>query len=171
MDPHLEMRREQRGSSELWHDPWYSSRVETDISGNFLSFIKCANHPFEAQEGRMGFSQDTTVGKGNISGRGENLLVFLELWQETWGSSRVTMGTSGTRSSCLRKIRSPCELRVASWDSSLVIPGLRSSSGVEAGTSGFLSSADMHPRVLMEFRQGSQASSEWRHPRPLSLEL
>ena len=39
------------------------------------------------------------------------------------------------------------------------MPGPKSSSGAEAGTSGFLSSADMDLRVPMEFPQGSQASS------------
>ena len=39
------------------------------------------------------------------------------------------------------------------------VPVHRSSSGVEAGTSGLLSSADMDLRVPMEFQQGSQASS------------
>ena len=39
------------------------------------------------------------------------------------------------------------------------MPGLKSSSGAEAGTSGFLSSADMDLRVPMELPQGSQASS------------
>ena len=39
------------------------------------------------------------------------------------------------------------------------MPGLRSSSGVEAGTSGFLSLADMDPGVPLGFPQGSQTSS------------
>ena len=37
--------------------------------------------------------------------------------------------------------------------------GPRSSSRVEVGTSGFLSSADLDLRVPIEFQQGSQASS------------
>ena len=39
------------------------------------------------------------------------------------------------------------------------VPGPRSSSGVEARTSGFFSSTDMDLGVPMEFQQGSQASS------------
>ena len=70
------------------------------------------------------------------------------------------MGTSGTRSCGLRKVQSPYELRQASWDSSPVGAGPRSSSGVEARTSGFLSSADMDLGVPpMELKQGSQALS------------
>ena len=45
-------------------------------------------------------------------------MVFLELWQQTWGSSQATMGTSGTRSCGLGKVQSPCELQGASRDSS-----------------------------------------------------
>ena len=64
---------------------------------NFLSCLKGVKDHFQAQEGRWDFSQDATVEKGLISHLGENLLVSLELQQETWGSSRVSMGTSGTR--------------------------------------------------------------------------
>ena len=48
-------------------------------------------------------------------------MVFLHFWQETWGSSRVKTGTSGTRSCWLRKVLSPCKLQGASWDSHPVI--------------------------------------------------
>ena len=41
----------------------------------------------------------------------------------------------------------------------LLLPWPRSSSGVEAGTSGFFSSADMELAVPLEFTQGSQVSS------------
>ena len=72
---------------ELWRDPRCSSQVETGIWGNFLNCLKGVKDPFEAQEGRWNFSRDTTVEKCLISHGGENLLVFLELQQETWGSS------------------------------------------------------------------------------------
>ena len=80
------------------------------MSGNFLSCLKGVKDTFEAQEGRGDFSQDATVEKGLISRGGENLLVFLELRLETWGSSRVTMGTSGTHSCCPRKVKFPFNL-------------------------------------------------------------
>ena len=88
------------------------------MSGNFLSCLKDVKNPFEAQEGRWDFPQDASADKGLISCGGENLLVFLELLQETWDSSRVTMGTLGTRLCGLRKVQSPCELQRASQDSS-----------------------------------------------------
>ena len=83
-------------------------------------------------------------------------------------------------SSCGRKLGVPLKLRwgtqgpasVASGNSSLhvswegtlgiplqLLPGLRSSSGDEAATSGFLSLADMDLEVPMEFPERSQASS------------
>ena len=120
MDPHLEMRSENQSLLELWRDPQYSSRVETGMSGNLLSCLKGIKDPFEAQEGRWDFSRDAAGETGLISHCGENLRVFLELRPGTWGSSCVTMGTSGTRLCGLRKVQSPCELQEASRDSSAV---------------------------------------------------
>ena len=88
------------------------------MSGNFFSCIKGVKDPFEAQEGRWDFSRDATVRKASACI--EDLLIFHELRQETWSSSRVKMGTSRTHLCCLRKVQSPCELRTASRDSSPV---------------------------------------------------
>ena len=68
------------------------------------------------------------------------------------------MGISGTRSCCLRKGLSPCKMHGASQDSSAV-PSGPSSCSVEAGTSGFLSSADMDLGDSLEFPQWNQALS------------
>ena len=89
----------------------------------------------------------------------ERISDFLELRWETWGSSRVMTGISGTCSCCLRKVPSH-----ASCEGPLRIPlqsvlGPMSSSGAEARTSGFLSSADMDLGVSVKFPQGSQTSS------------
>ena len=48
------------------------------------------------------------------------------------------------------------------------MPGPRSSSGAEASTSGFLSSADMDLGVPIEFEQASQPSSRVETASPLS---
>ena len=48
---------------------------------NFLSCCKVVKDPFEVQEGRCDVPQDAEVEKGLISPGGENLLVFLDLWQ------------------------------------------------------------------------------------------
>ena len=85
-----------------------------------------------------------------------NRLVFLELLQ---GSSQVKMSTSGTHSWGSRRFslqasrEGPFRLPLQS----LLEP--RSSSGVEAGTSGFLCRADMHLRVSLGPPLGSQDSS------------
>ena len=54
--------------------------------GNFLCCLKGVKNPFKTQEGRWNFFRDA-VEKGLSSHLVENLLVFLELWQETLGSS------------------------------------------------------------------------------------
>ena len=77
------------------------------------------------------------------------------------------MRTSGTRSCCLRKVKSPFELRGPLRIPLQSMQGHRASSRVEAGTSGCLSSSDMDLGVPMEFQQGSQASSHvetWKPP-------
>ena len=73
------------------------------MSGNFLS---CSKDPFEFPEFRCDEPPDASEEMGLISPGAENLLDFLELGRV----SRVTTGTSGTRSGGLRKGRSPCEL-------------------------------------------------------------
>ena len=67
--------------------------------------------------------------------------------------------TSGTCPCCLRKVKSPwsCKGLLGVPLQSVQVP--RSSSRVEAGTSGFFSSADLDLGVPMEFQKGSQASS------------
>ena len=69
------------------------------------------------------------------------------------------MGTSGTCWRGFRKVQSLCDLPEASRDSFAVAAWVKVPSGVEAGTSGFLSSADMDLGVPLEFPEGSQASS------------
>ena len=67
MDPPLGMKRENGPFLELLQDPQCSSRVETGMSGNFLSCLKGVKDPLEAQERRWDFSRDTTAGKSLIS--------------------------------------------------------------------------------------------------------
>ena len=130
------------------------------MSGNFLNCLKSVKDPFRAQEGRRDFPRDTTVEKGLSSCGGENLLVFLEL---QWGSTRVMTGTSGTRSWGLREVslhtsrEGPLGIALHS------LSGPRSSSGVEAGTSGFFSRADMDLEVPLGHPQGSQDLVMWSH--------
>ena len=61
------MRKENRALLELWLDPRCSSRVETDMLGNFLSCLKGVKDPVEAQEERWDFSRDAAAEKVLIS--------------------------------------------------------------------------------------------------------
>ena len=54
------------GALELCWDPRCSSRVETGMTGNFLSCLKGVKDPLEAQEGRWDFSRDAAAEKGLI---------------------------------------------------------------------------------------------------------
>ena len=74
------------------------------MSGNFLS---CSKDTFEFPEFRCDEPPDASEEMGLISPGGENLLDFLELGRV----SRVTAGTSGTRSGGLRKDQCPWELQ------------------------------------------------------------
>ena len=104
-DPSSRAKRRKRGSSGCGRDSGASSRVETGVSGNFLSCSKGVKDPLEIQ----------TLG-----------VISLETPQRKWASSRLegrthwnfsscdrcsqlTTGTSGTRSGGLRKGQSPCE--------------------------------------------------------------
>ena len=126
------------------------------MSGKFLSCRKGVKIPFHDQEGRCDFPRDTTADKGLNSPGGENLLVFLELWQVPLELRRgpqepacVASGKASPHASCEGPLGIPLQS----------VPGPRSSSGDEAGTSGILFSADMDLGVPVEFPQGSQASS------------
>ena len=89
----------------MWADSRASYRVETGMSGSFLSCSKCVKDPWKFQ--RLG-------------------VISLEMPQRKWASSRLegrtswifsscgrcsqlTTGTLGTRSGGLRKGQSPCE--------------------------------------------------------------
>ena len=116
----------------------------------------------------------------NLSSLKKERGISLETLQRKRDSSRLEGRISWFFSSCGRKLGVPLELRwgtqgpasVASGHSSLhvswegtlgiplqLLPGLRSSSGDEAATSGFLSLADMDLEVPMEFPERNQASS------------
>ena len=78
--------------------------------GELLELPKGCQVPFRGSRGNVGFLSRCCSRKGpHFSLRGESP-GFLELRQDTWSSSRVWTGTSGTRSCCLRKVKSPFEL-------------------------------------------------------------
>ena len=89
------------------------------MSGNFLSCSKGVKDTLEVPEVRCDLPGDASAEKGLISPGGENFLDFLELRQV----SRLTTGSSESRSGGLRKGQSPCKLLEASRDSTPVDAG------------------------------------------------
>ena len=80
-DPSSRTRRRKRGSSGCGRDSRASSRVETVMSGNFLSCSMVVKDPLEVPEVRCDWPRDASAEMGLISPGGENLLDFLELQQ------------------------------------------------------------------------------------------
>ena len=123
MDPYLEMRRGNQDSS--WVVAGNSGFLSTGDGyvGELLELPKGCQVPFRGLRGKVGFLSRCCSGEGpHLALRGESP-GFLESRQDTWSSSRVATGTSGTRSCCLRKVKSPFELRGAFRDSSPVGAG------------------------------------------------
>ena len=80
-DPSSRDRRWKRDSSGCGRDSRASSRVETGMSGNFLSCSKGVKDPLVVPEVRCHYPREASVEMGLISPGGENLLDFLELLQ------------------------------------------------------------------------------------------
>ena len=80
-DPSSRARRRKRGSSDCGRDSPASSRMETGMSGNFLSCSKGVKDPLEVPELRCDYPGDASAETGLISPGEENLLDFLELRQ------------------------------------------------------------------------------------------
>ena len=104
-DPSYRARRRTRGSSVCGQNSGASSRVETGMSGNFLSCSKGVKDPWKFQMLDV-ISLDTPQGKW-ASSRLEGRTSWI--FSSCCSCSRLTTGTSGTRSSGLRKGQSPCE--------------------------------------------------------------
>ena len=79
--PSSRARRRKGVSSGCGRDSRASSRVEMDMSGNFLSCSKGVKDPLEVPDVRCDFPQFASEEMGLISPGGENLLNFLELRQ------------------------------------------------------------------------------------------
>ena len=124
-----------RALLQLWWDPWCSSRVQTGMSGNFLTCLKGFKEPFGAQVGRWNFSRDATAENGLSSPCREILLVFLELRgflsSYDWEFMDKLIGAQGV----------PVSTRVASYPS------------------GFLSSRCRGRGPQLELRPETQGSS------------
>ena len=105
-DPYSRAMRRKRCASGCGRDSRASSRVETGMSGNFLSCSTGVKEPLEFQR-LVVISLETPQWKWASSRlEGRTSWIF-----SSWGRcSRLTTGTSGTRSGGLIKGRSPCEM-------------------------------------------------------------
>ena len=106
MDPSSRARRRKRGSSGCGQDSGASSRVETGISGIFLSCSKGVNDLWKFQ--MLGVISLETPQRKWASSRLEGRTSWI--FSSCGRCSRLTMRTSGTRSGGLRKGQTPCEL-------------------------------------------------------------
>ena len=106
-DPYSRARRRKRVSAGCGRESRASSRVETGMSGNFLSCSKGVKDPLEVPE--VGVISLETPQRKWASSRLEGRTSWI--FSSCGRCSRLTTGTSGTRSGSLRKGQSPCELR------------------------------------------------------------
>ena len=105
-DPTSRAMRRKRGSSECGQDSCASSRVETGMSGNFLSCSEGVKDAWKFQ--MLGVISPKTPQRKWAS----SLLEGRTSWilSRCGRCSRLMMGTSGARSGGIRKGQSPCEL-------------------------------------------------------------
>ena len=105
-DPSSGARRRKRGSSGCGRNTRASSPVETGMSGNFLSCSKGVKDTLKVPELSV-ISLEMPQRKWDSSRlKGRTTWIFSSCGR----CSRLTTGTSGTRSGGLTKGQSPCEL-------------------------------------------------------------
>ena len=97
--------RRKRGFSGCGQDSRASSRVETGMSGNFLSCSKVVKDPLEVGEVRSDYPETPQWKWASSRLEGRTSWIFSRV-----RCSQLTTGTSGTCSGDLRKDQSPCEL-------------------------------------------------------------
>ena len=117
-DPSSRARRQKRGSSGCGRKSRSSSRVETGISGDFLSCSKGVKDPLEVPEIKCDYPLVASAEMGLISPGGENVLDFLELRQvlSTYdGDLRDPLWWPQER---------PAPMRVARWPLGIPLPSM-----------------------------------------------
>ena len=105
-DPSSRARRRKRGSSGCGRDSRASSGVEAGMSGNFLSCSKGVKDPLEILPVRCDCLETPQRKWASSRLEGRTSWIFSSCGR----CSRLTTGTSGTRSGGLRKGQSPREL-------------------------------------------------------------
>ena len=130
-DTSSQARRWKRDSSGCGRDSRASSRVETGMSGTFLSCSMGVKDPLEVPEVRCDKPRVASAEMGLISPGGENLLDFLELRQvlSTYdGDLREPLWWPQERPVPMRVARGPLGIPLPS------MPGPKTFCGVGAGT-------------------------------------
>ena len=130
-DPSSRARRRKRCSSGSGRDSRASTRVETGMSGNFLSCSQGVKNPLEVPDVRCDWPGDASAEMGLIAPGGENLLDFLELRQVLLtydGDLRDPLWWPQERSVPMRVARGPLGISLPS------MPGPKILCGVGAGT-------------------------------------
>ena len=130
-DPCSRAMRGKRGYSGFGRDSRASSRVETCMSGNFLSCRKGVKDLLELPEVRCNSPRDASAEMGLNSPGGENLLDFLELRQvlSTYvGNLRDPLWWPQERPVPMRVARGPLGIPHP------LMPGLKPLCGVGTGT-------------------------------------
>ena len=153
------MRRGNRGSSCVVSESAVFLSSGDGYVVELLELLQGCQGNFQGSRQKVGFLLRRSSRKGP----------YLALKGESHGFSRVATANVGSQSSYDGKTgsgfwgpqESQVSLRVARGSEIPLqsLPGPRSSSGVEAKTSGFLSLADMDLRVPLGFPQESKASS------------
>ena len=155
----------------MWREFQHSSRVGTGISGNFWSFVKHFENPFEFQ-GKLGLSLETLQCKRASSSMQARILSFAWSCGEKLKVPLELPVDLGERLCFLREVRSPLTLRGPPRDSLCIAAGMnRASSQVEARTSGFLYISDFNPRVSADWNTRVRLCLVMRLEPRLPLEL
>ena len=105
-DPSSIARRRKRGSSGCGRDSRASSRLQTGMSGHFLTCSKVVKDPLGVTEVRSNYTEMPQHKCASSRLEGRTSCIFSS-WDRC---SRLTTGTSRSRSGGLRKGQSPCEL-------------------------------------------------------------
>ena len=123
--------RRKRGSPGCVRDPRASSRVETGMSGNFLSCSQGVKDPLEVPVVRCDWPREASAEMGLISPGGQNLLDFLELRQV------LSTYDGDLRDPLWWPQETPVPMRVPRWPHGIPLqsmPGPTTLCGVGAGT-------------------------------------
>ena len=105
-DPSSRARRRKRGSSGCGRDSRASSRLQTGMSGNFLTCSKVVKDPLGVTDVRSNYTETPQHKCASSRLEGRTSWIFSSCGR----CSRLTTGTSESRSGGLRKDQSPCEL-------------------------------------------------------------